>query len=100
MRYVINVRDPQTAARSGWWREHPDAVSALERTVEHLGAAADTLTDVLGPGRVALTEYEQWSADPSALVSALTSIGFPVQQALLRESLATHLEHGQNSERR
>jgi len=33
-------------------------------------------------------------------VSALTSIGFPVQQALLRESLATHLEHGQNSERR
>ena len=98
VRYVINVRDPQAAARSGWWREHPDAVSTLERTVEHLGAAADTLTDVLGPGRVALTEYEQWSADPSVLVSALTSIGFPVQEALIRESLATHLEHGQNSE--
>ena len=100
VRYVINVRDPKAAARSGWWRKHPDAVSALERTVEHLGAAAGTLTDVLGAGRVALTEYEQWSADPFVLVSALTSIGFPVQEALLRESLATHLEHGQNSERR
>ncbi|MEL0282596.1 MAG: hypothetical protein VXA76_08780, partial [Actinomycetota bacterium] len=69
-----------------------------ERTVEHLGAAADTLTDALGPGRVALTEYEQWSADPSVLVSALESIGFPVQEAHIRESLATHLEHGKNSE--
>ena len=100
VRSVINVRAPKAAARSGWWRKHPDAVSALERTVEHLGAAAGTLTDALGAGRVALTEYEQWSADSFVLVSALTSIGFPVQEALLRESLATHLEHGQNSERR
>jgi len=29
---------------------------------------------------------------------ALTSIGFPVQEALIRESLSTHLAHGQNSE--
>ena len=94
-----NVRDPQAAARSGWWREHPDAVTALERSVEHLREAAGTLADVLGPGRVALTEYEQWSADPSIGVSALKSIGFPVQEALIRESLSTHLEHGQNSER-
>ncbi|NKB93896.1 MAG: hypothetical protein GKR84_04790 [Candidatus Nanopelagicales bacterium] len=99
VRYVINVRDPQAAARSGWWREHPDAVTALGRSVEHLREAAGTLADVLGPGRVALTEYEQWSADPSIGVSALKSIGFPVQEALIRESLSTHLEHGQNSER-
>ena len=100
VRYVINVRDPQAALpRSGWWREHPDAVTALGRSVEHLREAAGTLADVLGPGRVALTEYEQWSADPSIGVSALKSIGFPVQEALIRESLSTHLEHGQNSER-
>ena len=90
VRYVINVRDPKAAARSGWWREHPDAVSALERTVKHLGAAAGTLTDALGPAELP-HRVRAVVGDPSVLVSALTSIGFPVQEALLRSPWLAHL---------
>lgn len=97
MRYLINLRDPQQASRSGWWRDHPDAIGALERSTRNLMDAADTLTWTLGAGRVATIEYEQWTRDPQIVVSALSDLGFPVEEALVRQALATRLEHGQHS---
>ena len=94
MRYLVNVRDPQAAARSGWWREHPDAVAALESTVANLCEATEILSDVLGPGRAALIDHDRWSLDPQIVIDALAEIGYPVDAAIARTTLAEHLSHG------
>lgn len=98
MRYLVNVRDPQAAARSGWWRDHPDAVAALESTVGNLFEATETLSAALGPGRVALIDHDRWSLDPQIVIDALTEIGYPADASIVRAALAEHLSHGKVSE--
>ena len=94
VRYLVNVRDPETAARSGWWSQHPDAVGALRETVANLREASATLTSVLGAGRVALIDHDEWSHDPQVVVTALESVGFPVDSSIVREALSKELSHG------
>jgi len=94
MRYLVNVRDPQAAALSGWWREHPDAVGALEDSTRNLHEAADLLAAVLGPGRVATIEHEQWSSKPSVVVEALGAVGYPADPSIVNAALAEQLDHG------
>lgn len=96
IRYLVNVRDPQRAARSGWWSNHPDAVGALQETVANLREAAATLASVLGAGRVVLIDHDEWSQDPRVLVSALESVGFPADPTIVREALTQDLSHGKS----
>lgn len=94
MRFVINTRDPQSAAQSGWWREHPDAVAALQDSSRNLHDAANLLAAVLGPGRVVSIEHEHWRSNAAALVEALVEIGFPADSAIVKTALAEQLDHG------
>ena len=94
MRYLVNVRDPQAASRSGWWSKHPDALGALEQTVENLQDATHTLRSVLGPHRAVLIDHDRWVADPRVVIDALTDIGYPVDADIVRSSLAEQLSHG------
>jgi len=92
--YVINTRDPQQAARSGWWRDHPDAISALEASETNLRTAHAALESILGPGRAVHLDYETWRDDPEVVFAALKEIGFPANRAVITETLATALQHG------
>lgn len=96
MRYLVNVRDPQAAAHSGWWREHPDARAALERTVDNLYSATELMQDVLGPGRATLIDHDRWSTDPQIVTDALREIDFPVDAALVQATLSEHYMHGKS----
>lgn len=95
MRYLVNIRDPLKAARSGWWRDHPDAVTALERSTENLLTASSVVGDVLGPGRTSVIEHDEWAREPRIVVNALTSLGYPVDTSLVNAALAERLGHGQ-----
>lgn len=94
MRYLVNVRDPKTASKSGWWSQHPDALGALQQTVEHLHSATTVVQAALGSGRAVIIDHERWAADPQVLVDALNALGFPVDESIVRTSLAEHLSHG------
>jgi len=94
MRYLVNVRDPQAAARSGWWSKHPDAIGALQATVENLHTATDALRESLGPERAVLIDHDQWVSDPDIVVGALGELGYPVDPDLVRSALAQQLDHG------
>lgn len=96
MRYLVNVRDPQAAAASGWWRAHPDAIGALERTVSNLLEAAQLLEAVLGPGRSVAIDHDRWAQDPQIVVDALTVLQFPVDPTLVRAALGERLSHGKD----
>jgi hypothetical protein len=98
MRYLVNVRDPALASTSGWWSQHPDALSALQHTVENLRAVTEALREILGSGRVALIDHDQWVADPRIVVGALTEVGFPVDVDIVRAALAQRLTHGKGPE--
>lgn len=94
MRFVVNTRDPQAAAQSGWWREHPDAVAALEASTRNIHEAANLLATVLGPGRVVTLEHEQWRGNAAVLVDALVDVGFPADVSIVERALAEQLDHG------
>lgn len=94
MRYLVNVRDPQAASTSGWWREHPDALGALEQTVANLQKATHTLRSVLGPQRAVLIDHDQWASDPQVVIEAMSELEYPVDADIVRQSLAEQLSHG------
>lgn len=97
IRYLVNVRDPRAAAKSGWWSRHPDAAGALQQTVANLTTATDVLQSVLGPGRAVIIDHDQWNSDPQVVIDALIELDFPVDADVVRSSLAEHLGHGKVS---
>lgn len=96
--YIVNVRSPEDAARSGWWPEHGDAEAVLVESRARLVQAAADLAQVLGADRVVLLDYDEWSQDPDVLIRGLVSVGLPRGDAEVREALATRLEHGRPGE--
>ena len=97
--YIFNVRDPQDAARSGWWPDHGDPVSALTRTRDWLVAAEADLNEILGPGRAVLLAYEQWQGNAPALIQSISDLGLPSNDRGVHEALAQQLDHGPHGER-
>ena len=97
IRYLINVRDPQEAARSGWWPNHEDPVAALTQTRDWLISAQEDLHHILGDGRAVLLQYEQWQGNPRALIEQFDAISLPRNDAGVREALARQLVHGPHS---
>ena len=94
MRYLVNVRDPHVAARSGWWSKHPDALGALERTIENLHEGTEILNSVLGPQRAVLIDHDRWASEPQVVIDALSELGYPVDADIVRSALAEQLSHG------
>jgi hypothetical protein len=94
MRWLMNVRDPESAARSGWWPGNADAESVLETTRSWLTDAAADLTRMKGAGRAAVVDYDHWNADPQVLIDAFASLGLPRDDAAVRRALGERLEHG------
>lgn len=94
--YIVNVRSPQEAAQSGWWPQHGDAAAVLEVTRERLERAVGDLTDVLGPGRAILLDYDSWARQPDELISSLSQAGLPRDDDAVRQALATRLDHGRH----
>lgn len=94
LRYLVNVRDPQFVARSGWWPDNPDAIGVLTRTHAALSDATTELNRILGTDRAVLVDYEQWSVDPEVVVSAFVRLGLPQDAAAIRTALGENLGHG------
>lgn len=99
MAYVLNVRDPQTAARSGWWPGNADAEQVLTTTRDWLVEATADLTRVLGPGRAVLLDYDEWNGHPQVLIDAFADLGLPRDDAAVRAAAGERLEHGPHAER-
>lgn len=97
IRYLVNVRDPLSAARSGWWPDNPDAVGVLTRTYAALVESTSELTRILGKGRAELIDYAQWSADSMVVATACQRLGLPQDDDSLRAALAEHLDHGSHA---
>lgn len=95
--YVVNVRDPQAAARSGWWPAHEDPVPALTQTREWLMQASADIDSVLGAGRAVLLDYEQWQGSPDVVIDAFAGAGLPRNDEGVRAALSARLEHGPHS---
>jgi len=98
IRFLINVRDPESAARSGWWPEHDDARGALRESRERLGRAAEDLAELLGADRVVLIDYDEWVARPDVVTRAFRTLGLPRDDEAVREALDTRLAHGQHGD--
>ena len=94
LRYVINVREPVDAARSGWWPENSDALEVLTTTRDWLISATADLNTLFGSLRAACVAYEDWVADPQVLVDAYSSLGLPRDDQAVRAALLERLEHG------
>ncbi len=96
IRFVFNVRDPEAAARSGWWPEHHDAVSVLGESRRRLERASTDLGSLLGPDRAVLVDYDVWSADPVILMEAMATLGLPRDDDAVRQALDEQLDHGRH----
>ncbi len=92
--YLVNVRSPEAAARSGWWTDHGDAIAVLTQSRDRLIRVASDLTEVFGAHRVVLLDYDAWSQDPNLLMTALASVGLPRSDDAVLDVLSTRLEHG------
>lgn len=93
-RFLINIRGAKPAALSGWWPDNPRADEVLAATIDNLRTVGEDLASILGRGRVAVIDHEQWARDHAILNAALTTIGFPVRPDVVDGVLATPLDHG------
>ncbi|MSZ57041.1 MAG: hypothetical protein F2697_00785 [Actinobacteria bacterium] len=94
LNYLMNVRDPAEAARSGWWPGNDQALEVLGTTREWMASAVDDLNAFYGPGRACLVEYETWAADSQALIDAFDGLGLPKDDTAVHAALAGRLTHG------
>ena len=92
--YLLNVRDPAAAARSGWWPGNADAEQVLATTRRWLVDAAADLTRMLGPGRAVLVDYDEWNGRPEVLVDAFAALGLPRADDRVRAAVGERLAHG------
>ena len=95
LRYLVNTRDPDSAALSGWWQQHPDAPSVLAQTNQQLRTASDALTRLLGSDRIQLIDYGHWRNDPHVVLRALENLGFQPNADIVHSTLGNFLTHGQ-----
>jgi hypothetical protein len=98
IRYLMNVRDPQSAARSGWWPGNENAEQVLATTRAWLAEADTDLTRMLGVGHSALVDYDDWSASPDVLIEALAALGLPRDDDAVRRTVGTRLDHGPHAD--
>lgn len=94
LRYLMNVRAPADAARSGWWPDNPDALEVLTTTRARLLESVTDLNDFFGSHRASGVAYEEWSTDPQVLINAYAGLGLPRADQAVRAALAERLEHG------
>lgn len=95
--YLVNVRDPEAAARSGWWPGNANALEVLTTTRAWLVEATDDLQRMLGRSRAVLLDYEAWTADPAELIGAFDRLGLPHADDAVRAVVGERLEHGPHS---
>ncbi|MBK9741027.1 MAG: sulfotransferase [Actinobacteria bacterium] len=98
IRYVLNVRDPQAAARSGWWPGNENALEVLATTRQWLVEAAHDLGRMLGDSRVVLLDYDEWAGRPEVLIAAFAGLGLPPDDDALRAAVGHRLGHGPHAE--
>ncbi len=92
--YLMNVRDPEAAARSGWWPGNENAVEVLATTRSRLADATVDLTRMLGAGRAALVDYDEWNGAPEVLTRVFGTLGLPRDDDAVRRAVGTRLDHG------
>ncbi len=92
--YIINVREPEAAARSGWWPNHADPIAALTKSRDWLVDATADLNAILGNKQAHLLKYEDWQENPEALIQAFNAMQLPRNDAGVRDALAVKLDHG------
>ncbi len=98
IRYLVNVRDPQAAARSGWWPGNENAIDVLTTTRDWLAEATADLSRMLGPGRAVLLDYDAWNGHPDVLVRAFDTLGLPKDDEAVRMAVDQRLEHGPHAQ--
>lgn len=92
--YIINVREPEAAARSGWWPNHADPIAALTQSRDWLVDVTADLNAILGNKQAHLLKYEDWQENPEALIQAFNAMQLPRNDAGVRNALAVKLDHG------
>lgn len=94
IRYILNVRHPAEAAKSGWWPGNVDATRVLTTTREWLTDASADLGRILGARRTVLLDHDEWSGRPEVLIAAFAELGLPSDDAAVRRTVDERLEHG------
>jgi hypothetical protein len=69
-RFVVNTRDLDAVARSGFWANRPDARATVEAAEARLLAATDALGD-----RAYRVHYDDYVADPASLEGLFAWLG-------------------------
>jgi hypothetical protein len=81
-RFLLNTRDLAAVSQSKWWAEMPDALEQLTETEARLLALADSL------GEDAFhVHYDDYTADPRALVPLFEWLGEEFDEARVRAVL-------------
>lgn len=81
-RFVVNTRDLDSVAQSGWWHDDPDAKATLERY------EAGVLALGAGLGDAAFhVKYDDYTADPASLAGLFEWLGEPFDVERVRAVL-------------
>lgn len=94
MHYLMNVRDPVSAARSGWWPGNENAVEVLATTRDWLVDAVADIRRIKGPDRAILLDYDEWDGHPDVLIRAFADLGLPRDDDAVRAIVGERLAHG------
>ena len=88
-KFIVNVRDPQAVANSGWWRDRPrePTIKKISEWKEQLESFASEHQNAL------LLRYEDYTSDPSSLRDLFTFLGEPYDPALVTRVLNEKLTH-------
>lgn len=98
IRYLMNVRDPIDAARSGWWPANSNAEQVLTTTRSWLTEATADLNRILGTTRAWCVDYEHWVGQPEVLIGTFAAMGLPRNDAGVRDAVLRRLSHGPHGE--